>query len=126
MYLKKRMSHFVFSLMITFFLLRFLLFFFPAANLTLGKYNIHHLYIGAFLLVLMSIFFLADIMNSYTTVLAGVASALVLDELIYLIATDGSDRAYLLPVSLWGSIIIISIVLIITGGMYYYAQRKKK
>ena len=125
MYLKKRVTHFVFSLMITFFLLRFFLFFLPSANLILGKYNIHHLYTGAFLLVVVSIFFLVDIVNGYTTALAGIASAFILDELIYLIATDGSDQAYLSPMSIWGSIIVISIVLIVTGAVYFYAQRKK-
>lgn len=125
MHLKKKVIRFVFSLMITFFLLRFFLFFFPSANLTFGKYNIHHFYSGAFLLVIVGIFFLADIINGYTTTLAGIASAFILDELIYLIATDGSDQAYLSSVSLWGSIIVISIVLIITGGVYYYAHRKK-
>jgi hypothetical protein len=34
---------------------------------------------------------------------------MALDEWVYLIATDGTNASYLLPVSLWGAVIVISI-----------------
>jgi hypothetical protein len=36
-----------------------------------------------------------------------VGLSLALDEWVYLIATDGSNASYLLPVSFWGGVIVV-------------------
>jgi hypothetical protein len=39
----------------------------------------------------------------------GVVSAMVLDEIAYLVATGASDTDYVSPLSLWGAVILISL-----------------
>ena len=34
---------------------------------------------------------------------------LALDEVVYLIATDGSNASYLLPVSFWGGVVVVGL-----------------
>ena len=37
---------------------------------------------------------------------------MALDEWVYLIATDGSNAAYLLPVSFWGGVVVVGLALV--------------
>jgi hypothetical protein len=37
--------------------------------------------------------------------------AMALDEWVYLIATDGSNASYLLPVSFWGGVVVVGLAL---------------
>jgi hypothetical protein len=39
----------------------------------------------------------------------GLGLGMALDEWVYLIATDGTNASYLLPVSLWGAVVVIGI-----------------
>jgi hypothetical protein len=39
----------------------------------------------------------------------GSGLSLALDEVVYLIATDGSNASYLLPVSFWGGVIVVGL-----------------
>ena len=117
--LRKRISYFIVSFLLTLMILRLFLFFSPFTNFNLGKYNIHHLFLGALILVVISVLLLMEIMNFITLILTGVSSALVVDELVYLIATDGSDSAYLSSVSWWGAGILSLAVLGIAGILYY-------
>ena len=114
MLIKSRIKIFVTSLILTLSIIRIFLFFFPSTNLNLGKYNIHHLFVGAFLVVIALIFFILNVVNNFIVVLAGISSALILDEIIYLVATDGSDTSYLTAISLWGAIISTAIILLFT------------
>ena len=92
--------------------IRIFLFIFPSANLNIGNYNIHHLYIGAFLIIIALTFFILGIVNKYIIIFAGISSALVLDQIVYLIATNGSDASYLTLVSLIGAFILSAIVIL--------------
>jgi hypothetical protein len=54
-------------------------------------------------------------------VVFGVGLSLALDEVVYLIATDGSNASYLLPVSFWGGVVVVGagalwIALVAWGG----------
>ena len=118
MKLKKRLIIFISSLLITLVLLRISLLFSPSTNLYIFRYNIHHLFIGAFLIVILLVLFIFEIINKFTIIFAGISSALVLDEIVYLIATDGSDISYLSSVSLFGAIILTGIILILTIVLY--------
>ena len=124
MQIKSQIKIFIGSLILTLMIIRFFLFLSPSVNLNIGSYNIHHLYLGAFLIIVSLIFFILNIVNKFIIVLAGVSSALVLDEIVYLIATDGSDKAYLTPISLGGTIILTAIVLIFTVFLYRYNKQK--
>ena len=64
-------------------------------------------------------FLLAGISNAKIALTAGFGSALVLDEIIYLIATDGSDLSYLSPVSFWGGVFFMSIIVAVTLLVYH-------
>jgi len=125
MKIKNKILIFISSLVLALAILRIFLFIFPHTNLNIGKYNIHHFFIGAFLSILVIVFFIANIVNNFVIVIAGFSSALILDQVIYLIATDGSDTAYLSSVSLWGAIILTTIVLIITSVLYYIKTNRR-
>lgn len=78
-----------------------------------GGYLLHHLFTGT-LVVIPSAFILAfGTRNRLLTFLApavlGIGSAMILDELVYLIATKASDQDYISPLSLWGAITFISL-----------------
>ena len=124
MELKKRLSVFIISLLAALVLLRVFLSILPSTNLHFLGYNVHHLFIGAFLIVILLLLFIVDIINKITIILAGISSALVLDEIVYLIATDGSDASYLTPVSLWGAITLTATIL--TLAIILYNAKKHK
>ena len=121
----ERVLLFIGAELAVFAILRITLFLHPFINLNLGVYPIHHLFIGAFALVVAVTFFLLGFANRTLILLAGMASGLILDEIVYLIVTDGSDIAYLTPVSFVGALILIMITLLITGIGYHHAMRKK-
>jgi hypothetical protein len=77
-----------------------------------GGLLLHHLFTGT-LIIIPSAFILAfGTRNRLLTFLApaalGIGSAMVLDEVVYLVATKASDRDYISPLSLWGATIFIS------------------
>ena len=42
-------------------------------------------------------------------IIFGIGLGMTLDEWIYLIATDGTNASYLLPVSFWGGVAVVGI-----------------
>lgn len=94
------------ALLITFVGLRVFLHVSPGTNLDVAGYNIHHLFTGLALIVLGGI--PLAVLEGHgraldiSALVFGAGLAMALDEWVYLIATDGSDASYLLPVSLWG------------------------
>ena len=115
---KQNIILFTIALLITLLVVRVSLFAFPFSNVNLGPYNIHHLFLGAFLLVVAVILLIIGIGNKLVIIFAGVSSALVIDEIIYLIATDGSDLAYLTPISFWGAVVLTLVVLLTCSVVY--------
>ena len=78
-----------------------------------GGYLVHHLFIGA-LIEIPAAFILAfgtsnRLLARAAPVALGIGSAMVLDEITYLVATKASDEDYVSSVSLYGAIILISI-----------------
>ena len=124
MLVKSRIKNYIISLISTLVLLRIFLFLYPTTNLNLGKYNIHHLFVGAFLSIIILILLILNIVNNFIVVLAGTSSALVLDEIAYLIVTDGSDTSYLTAVSLWGAILLTIIIVLLTFILYNTNKQK--
>lgn len=88
------LSLFSIAIIATIIVVRASLFFRPNINVFIGKYNVHHLYTGAVLLVFDTLFLIAGTVNAFTVILAGVATALILDELGYLVTTNGADSEY--------------------------------
>ncbi len=110
---KKRAVLILVSLVLTFVVLRLYLYFSPGTNLDIASYNIHHLFTGLLLIVLAGIplvlFHDNNRMLDFASVLFGAGLSMALDEWIYLIATDGSDKSYLLAASFWGAVVMIGL-----------------
>ncbi len=102
------------SILITFVTLRIYLYLFPNANFDVGDYNIHHLYTGLLLVViggLPLVFFEGHSRKlDVAAIVFGMGLSMAFDEWVYLIATDGSDSAYLLPISLWGAVVMMALI----------------
>src|SRR5262245_57313217 len=93
------------SLIVPFFGLRLYLHRWPDTDLNVGPYNIHHLYTGVLLMTLgglpLALFRGAGRLLDVAAIVFGIGLSLALDEWVYLIATDGTNAFYLLPVSFW-------------------------
>jgi len=95
----------------------------PNADATILGYNVHHLFTGS-LIALPAAFALAVGARSRAArrvarALLGVGSALVLDEIVYLIVTDGSNAAYLTPASLRGALLLVGAAVAALLAMHF-------
>jgi hypothetical protein len=117
------------SLVITFIVLRFYLHLFPSANFDVGSYNIHHLFTGLLLITFaglpLVLFEGSNRALDVAAVIFGVGLSMALDEWVYLIVTDGSDTSYLLPVSLWGGVVMIGLASIYIITLVIVAEKMK-
>ena len=88
----------------------------PDADVHVAGYNVHHLYSGA-VIEIPAAFVLAfgvpPAVRAGALVALGVGSAMVLDQVIFLITTDGSNRSYLTPVSLWGAVVLEGLAVLL-------------
>ena len=99
----------------TFVVLRVLLGISPDSDFDVLGYNIHHLFTGLLLVTLAGIplaVFGEFPQKDHAVVVFGVGLAMALDEWVYLIATDGSNASYLLPVSFWGGVVVVGLAVI--------------
>jgi hypothetical protein len=87
----------------------------PDADLFIAGYNVHHLYTGA-LLEIAAAFVLAfgiggSLLRGAALAALGIGSAMVLDQVVYLITTDGTNVSYSKPISLWGAVVLIGLAI---------------
>jgi hypothetical protein len=113
------------SLLVTFVVVRLAMWRSPDSDFDIAGHNIHHLFTGVLLATAGAIPLVLRRSRSRGLDLAcivfGVGLSLALDEVVYLIATDGSNASYLLPVSFWGGVVVVGlgalwIVLVGWGG----------
>ena len=101
------------SLLATFIVVRLALWRSPDSDFDIAGYNIHHLFTGVFLITAGGVPLAVRSGRSRgldaACLLFGTGLALVLDEVVYLIATDGSNASYLLPVSFWGGVVVVGL-----------------
>jgi hypothetical protein len=101
------------SLLGTFVLTRAWLSFRPNADVFVGGYNIHHLFTGVLIVTACSIPLSIDAVGGRPRRLMiaglGIGLALALDEVVYLIMTDGSNAAYLTRPSWIGGIVLVTL-----------------
>lgn len=76
-------------------------------------HNVHHLFVGA-ALALPAAYVLAfqpatPWLRLACLAVLGSGSAMVLDEMVYLIATDGANASYVKPISVWGAFVHIGL-----------------
>ncbi len=100
-------------------LLRIFLAFFPDVDLNLAKHEVHHLYTGAFILIILVILFLFGIINRYTIILSGISSALIIDELFFFIFTNGTDAVYFTKIALFSDFLLVVFFSLLTLILYY-------
>jgi hypothetical protein len=91
-------------------------------------YLVHHLYTGTLILI-PAAFILAfgpgnRIMALGSPVALGIGTAMVLDEVTYLVATQATDTDYVSPVSLWGAIILVTLATILLLVLYQLRREK--
>lgn len=107
----------------TFIIIRSMMWFTPDQDLFVAGYNIPHLFTGLLILTIAGIpLLLLGRAAPYRDVLllaTGVGLSLALDEWVYLIVTDGSNAAYLTPVSFWGGVIVIGLSCALTLAVAY-------
>ncbi|HEX7180271.1 MAG TPA: hypothetical protein VF756_00405 [Thermoanaerobaculia bacterium] len=103
----------VLSIALTFGILRVALHASPDSDFDVGAYNIHHLFTGLLLIaaggIPLAIFRGSTRRLDLALVVFGAGLGMALDEWVYLIATDGSNASYLLPVSFWGGVVVVGL-----------------
>jgi hypothetical protein len=101
------------SLLLTFVVVRLALWRSPDSDFDIAGYNIHHLFTGVVLMTVGAIpLVLRAGRSGWLDAACGVfgaGMALALDEVVYLIVTDGSNASYLLPVSFWGGVVVVGL-----------------
>ena len=101
------------SLLLTFVVVRLAMSRSPDSDFDIAGYNIHHLFTGVLLATVAAIPLVLRSGRSRGLDLAcivfGAGLSLALDEVVYLIATDGSNASYLLPVSFWGGVVVVGL-----------------
>jgi len=126
----KRALLLIASIVLTFIFLRVSLYISPNSNFDVGEYNIHHLFTGILVLTIAIVPLLLTEcktrLSDALVIMFGIGLSMVLDEWVYLIATDGSDASYLSSISLWGGIIIIGLTTLYIAGIWLFTRRCQK
>jgi len=109
-------------LLSTFLCLRLYLHLVGVRHMYPGGFLVHHLFIGV-LIALPAAFLLAfesrNVLRARLALAAlGIGSALILDEVTYLVATKGTDADYVSRVSLFGAIAFESMAVILLLAIY--------
>jgi hypothetical protein len=111
------------SMLVTFALLRVFLHISPNTDLNIGSYNIHHLFTGLLLIAAgglpLAISHGTADRNKLALIIFGIGLGMALDEWVFLIATDGSNYSYNLPVSFWGSVVVVGLACFYTGCLMW-------
>lgn len=117
------------SLIATFVIIRVMLHMSPDSDFDVAGYNIHHLFTGVLLLtaggIPLALFPGRSLLLDLSALLFGAGLSLVLDEWVYLIATDGTNASYLLPVSLRGGIVMIALAALYIGVLYMVSNKRR-
>lgn len=92
-----------------------------------GGYLVHHLFTGV-LIVIPCAFFLAfgtrrRLLAMLATAGLGIGSAMILDEIVYLVMTKATDADYVSHTSLYGAFIFISLAVVLLLTIYW-SQRE--
>ena len=127
LHLKKRARLIALSLVGTFVIMRIYLHISPGTNLDIGPYNIHHLFTGLLLLTFaglpLVLFHHTSRVLDVAALLFGAGLSMALDEWVYLITTDGSDASYLLPISLWGGVVMVGLAVLYLLALVHFGSR---
>jgi hypothetical protein len=90
-----------------------------------GGHLVHHLFVGV-LIVIPAAFLLAfgtRLLAISARVALGIGSAMILDEIAYLVVTQATDQDYVSRVSLYGAIAFISLAVVFLWILYKSQRR---
>ena len=83
---------------------------------------VHHLFTGVLILIPAAFLLAFGLRSRRTATLAriavGIGSAMILDEIVYLVATKASDDDYISPLSLKGAFVFILLAVILLWILY--------
>ncbi len=127
---RSRMIVLMVSMIGVFVVLRISLHLLPNSNFNVGAYNIHHLFTGLILITLggvpLAISHIGKKLGLLATLIFGLGLGMALDEWVYLIATDGSDESYLLPISFWGGVVAIAVAIAYAALLGLVGRKNKQ
>lgn len=117
------------TMVVTFVIVRSMLMLSPNSDFDVGQYNIHHLFTGLLLITVggipLALFARNSLITDVMAAVFGAGLALALDEWVYLIATDGTNASYLLPVSLKGGIAMVGLAVAYVAILYILSSDKQ-
>lgn len=115
------------SLVVTFVVMRTMMAFRPNADFNVAGYNIHHLFTGLLILTVCGLPLAIGLgrgrLGDALTAGFGIGLSLALDEWVYLIATDGSNASYLVPVSFWGGVVMVGAAVLYVAVLIWRRPR---
>jgi hypothetical protein len=124
----RRAKIIVAALVVTFVVTRAMLTMSPNSDFDVAGYNIHHLFTGLLLItaggVPLALFPGRSLLLDIASIAFGAGLALALDEWVYLIATDGSNASYLLPVSLKGGVLMVGLAVLYVLLLHLVSRRR--
>jgi hypothetical protein len=84
-----------------------------------GGYLVHHLFVGVLIVVPAALLLAFGTRHRVLARVAlGVGTGLILDEIVYLVATQASDADYVSRTSLVGSLVLVSLAVIFLLVLY--------
>lgn len=102
----------------------------PDTHVFITGFLVHHLFWGILFLIPTAYLFALGIRTPWRRTLArvvlGFSSAMVLDEVIYLVCTDGSGVAYRNFASLWGAVVLMGVASVFLVSVYFLSQRSSQ
>src|SRR5579862_3327357 len=102
----------------------------PETHVYIAGFLVHHLFSGVLVLLNKTFLLALGIRNmarrNLALVAVGFSSAMVLDEVVYLVCTDGSGTAYRGAISFWGAVVLITLAVLFLIGGYHYSARCSK
>jgi hydrogenase-4 membrane subunit HyfE len=127
---RRRAGILVVSIVATFVVLRAALQMSPESDFNVLGHNVHHLFTGLLLIVAggipLALFPGRSLLLDIAAGTFGAGLGLALDEWVYLIATDGTNASYLLPVSLKGGMIMIALAVAYIGVLYIVSGKRQR
>jgi hypothetical protein len=99
----------------------------PDSHVFIAGFLVHHLFSGVLFLIPTAFLLALGIRSSrrrnLARVVLGFSGAMILDEVVYLVCTDGSGVAYRGSVSLWGAAGLMSLASVFLIGVHCLSAR---
>jgi len=102
----------------------------PDTHVFVAGFLVHHLFSGVLILIptafLLALGIKSVARRNLALVALGLSSAMVLDEVVYLVCTDGSGSAYRGAVSFWGAFFLLLLAVLFLLWIHQSSGRCSK